>query len=180
MMSQPISNTAVKRPSSVGMSWVGEGLIQKQVGTRCALHAVNNLLASVVASPSCFEEIRARYCRQYRSNGWSLAGLSKPKRGSGAWALNIPIEWLNTHSYKVLALRGRRLRRTVFRLGQKGRMLLLTVRPPENPDKSHVICIRDNKILDSHRGVAPLDELHWSACVHTLELAYEVKTHLTL
>ena len=168
-------NTADKRPSSVGMSWVGDGLTQKQVGTRCALHAVNNLLASVVASPASFEKIRLRYCRQYRRNGWSLSGLGKPKRGPGSWALNIPIEWLNTHSYKVLALRGRRLRRTVFRLGRKRRMLLLSVCPPEDPDKRHVICIRDNKILDSERGVAPLDEMHWSACVHTLESAYEVK-----
>lgn len=175
MMSQTINNTAVKRASSVGMSWVGDGLTQKQVGTRCALHAVNNLLASVVASPASFEEIRRRYCCQYRRNGWSLAGMGKPKRGPGSWALNIPIEWLNTHAHKVLALRGRRLRRTVFRLGRKHRMLLLTVCPPESPDKTHVICIRDNKILDSYRGVAPLDETHWSACVHTLESAYEVK-----
>ena len=170
-----VVTTAVKRSCSLrGMTWVGEDLIQKQKGQQCALHAVNNLLGSIVAYPACFEAIRKRFCRQYRMVGWSLAGLGKPKRGYGNWSLNIPVEWLQTHSYEVIRVRGARKRRAVFRQGKK-HMFLLMVTSPESPQKNHVICVRDGKILDSARGVANLHDLSWNQCVHSLVKVYRIK-----
>ena len=170
-----VVTTAVKRSCSLGgMTWVGEDLIQKQKGQQCALHAVNNLLGSIVAYPACFETIRKRFCRQYRMVGWSLAGLGKPKRGYGNWSLNIPVEWLQTHSYEVIRVRGARKRRAVFRQGKK-HMFLLMVTSPESPQKNHVICVRDGKTLDSARGVANLHDLSWNQCVHSLFKVYRIK-----
>ena len=38
------------------------------------LHAVNNLVGSICATPKDFERIREEYCRQFRRNKWLIAG----------------------------------------------------------------------------------------------------------
>ena len=168
-------DTAAKRlRSSGGVSWVGDELVQKQRGQQCVLHAVNNLVGSICATPKDFERIREEYCRQFRRNKWSLAGVSKRRR-PGGWTFNIPLKWLSVNGYKIKAVDGRRRRRAVMRAGRRGAKFLLSVRPPEDPTQRHAICIRDGKIFDSNRGAAPVDQKHWDSCVHTLVKGYQIK-----